>query len=80
MKTPRGFYYRDRETGIRYNFEAGDDVPAEVAAQIEWLNAEPDAPDDGDLMSLTKPELVAKAEAAGVDASGTKADIVERLA
>jgi hypothetical protein len=32
-----------------------------------------------DLSSLKKAELVALAEAQGVDASGTKADIAERL-
>jgi hypothetical protein len=32
-----------------------------------------------DLSSLKKDELVAQAEAQGVDTSGTKADIIERL-
>lgn len=40
---------------------------------------EPAADEAPDLETLTKAELVAEAEARGLDPSGTKADLLERL-
>ena len=40
---------------------------------------EPAADEAPDLESLTKAELVAEAEARGLDTSGNKADLLERL-
>jgi hypothetical protein len=48
--------------------ESDPEVPAEVPVSVSNPN-----------MDMTKPELVAMAEATGVDASGTKADIIESL-
>lgn len=82
MKTPAGFAWKDPETGQRYKFAAGDDVPADIAAQVDWLNAQPEPepePDGPDWSGMKKAELVEAAEAAGLDTSGTKADLVERL-
>lgn len=51
-----------------------------VAGPEEDKAAEAETTDDDDnLESLKKDELVARAEAAGLDTSGTKADLIERL-
>jgi len=51
-------------------------------AQTKWWvrNRAPQTPEkEVALEDLKKDELVAKAEEAGVDSSGTKAEIIERL-
>jgi SAP domain. len=48
---------------------------ATVTAKV----AEPAPPPTTDLSTLTKADLVALAEQKAIDASGTKADIIERL-
>lgn len=47
--------------------------------QREQAVEAPAADEAPDLETLTKAELVAEAEARGVDATGTKADLIERL-
>lgn len=45
---------------------------------ITVLTPQTDEP-DGELVGLSKAELVALAEERGLDASGTKADLIERI-
>ena len=60
----------ERETA-----DGKEDAAALTRVRLEAFEQE----QSGDLSSLSKPELVERAEKAGVDSSGTKADIIERL-
>jgi hypothetical protein len=53
---------------------------AKSATKAEDKAVDLDETKDDDLSSLTKAELVERAEAAGLDSSGTKAELIERLA
>lgn len=64
------YTYRARRTVSA----SGTDVAAEPVAETA---SEPTDPTD--FSSLKKDELVAAAEKRDIDASGTKADIIERL-
>ena len=55
-------------------------APGTVVRLKAWpKSVKPEDQDGGQLDKLTKAELIDRADEAGIDASGTKADIIERL-
>jgi hypothetical protein len=55
-------------------------APGTVVRLKAWpKSVKPEDQDAGELESLKKDDLIERAEAAGVDSSGTKADIIARL-
>ena len=65
------YSWKPTEHGRRLFRQPGSSAPARPAAEPETETV--------DLGSLLKAELVEKAEERGIDSSGTKADIIERL-
>lgn len=79
--TPAGFAIRTDE-GLQ-RFQAGDKVPAEIAARVAWLDApEPEPTGPVDPGNHTKAELLELAADKGVEvpAGATKAEIADLLA
>jgi hypothetical protein len=65
------YQWKPTEHGKRLFRQPGTAAPARPAAEPETTTV--------DYGSLLKAELVEQAEGRGIDSSGTKADIIERL-